>query len=336
MQIAVLGAGCIGTLIGARFGLNGRPLTLIDLPDVIDILDTHGLRITETDGSTREVPNLSLATSSSISAPVDLLFIALKAHQVADALPVIARLCTAETTIVTVQNGIPWWYFQCHGRGDDGPIEAVDRQGLIAASIDASQLVGCVAYPAAMVPDVGHVVHVEGDRMPVAAVDPDEGQRAEQVSAALESVGLRSRILDDLRGEVWLKAVGTASLNPLSALTRSTFAEICGHPATRGYARRLMEEAASVANALGVTLRVSINRRLDGAEKVGHHRSSMLQDLEKGEALETGALLGSVIELASRRGVAVPNLENLFGMLDLLERSVCAERQETSRCSSPG
>lgn len=328
MQIAILGAGCIGTLIGARFGLNGRNVTLIDLPDVIDVLGSQGLEITEIDGSTRDVPNLSFTTSSAVQAPVELLFIALKAHQIADALPVIATLCTPETTIVTVQNGIPWWYFQCHGRGDELPIEAVDRHGRIAASIDASQLVGCIAYPAAMVPRIGSVIHVEGDRMPVAAVDPKEEHRAEQVSATLESIGLRSRILDDLRGEIWLKAVGTASLNPLSALTRSTFAEICGNPATRDYARQLMEEAAAVATALGITLRVSIERRLDGAEKVGHHRSSMLQDLDKGEALETGALLGSVIELAGRCGVPVPNLENLHGMLDLLGRSVCAGQRK--------
>lgn len=329
MQIAVLGAGCIGTLIGARFGLNGRRVTLIDLPDVIEILDREGLRITEQDGSTQDVPDLRFATSSAITEPVDLLFIALKAHHIADALPAIAALCSRETTVVTVQNGIPWWYFKGQGRGDDMPIEAVDPNGRIAAAIDASQLVGCIAYPAAMMPSISHVVHVEGDRMPVAAVDPEEGYRAEQVSATLESVGLRSRILDDLRGEIWLKAVGTASLNPLSALTRSTFAEICGHPTTRSYARLLMEEAAAVAGALGIKLRVSIDRRLDGAEKVGHHRSSMLQDLEKGEALETGALLGSVIELAGRAGVPVTNLEILHGMLELLDRSVSPDLEKS-------
>lgn len=159
--------------------------------------------------------------------------------------------------------------------------------------------------------------------MPVGSVDPAQRERAEIISGILEKAGFKSPVLDDIRAEIWLKAVGTASLNPLSALTRATFAELCGNPATRNLARLLMEEAAAVAGALGVEIRVSIERRLDGAERVGHHRSSMLQDVERAERMEIDALIGSVVEIGRRIGVPTPTLDHILAMIKLLDETVC-------------
>lgn len=325
MQITIVGCGAIGGLIAARLRLAGIPVTILERPDIAAILRTVGITYFDLDDNIHNLADFRVPDVAETANVADILILGLKAHQIPQALPSITPLIGDETTIVTVQNGIPWWYFHGHVSAPDSQtIHAVDPGGRLADLIPASQVVGCVAYPAAAVPEPGRVIHVEGDRMPVGAVDASQSHRAVLVSEVFSAAGFRSRVLCDLRAEIWLKAVGTASLNPLSALTRATFAQICGNEETRNLARVLMLEAAAVADALGVELRVSIDRRLEGAERVGHHRSSMLQDVERGVRMEADALLGAVVELGERLAVPTPHLVTVLAMLRLLDETTCA------------
>ncbi len=321
MNVGVFGVGCIGGLLAARLGQSGCRVRLFDRPERLDALRRHGLTVTWMDGSRTTHTDFQFGHESGAVVP-DVLFIALKAYQIAPALAELQALCSPATTVVTVQNGIPWWYFMGDAQAPaaaQGRIETLDPDGAIERAFAPAQLVGCIAYPAAAAVSDVHIRHVEGERMPVGAVSRAGEDRAAAVQAMLETAGFKSRLLDDLRGEIWLKAVGTASLNPISALTRSTFAEICADEHGTRLARAVMSEAAAVAKTLGITLRVSIERRLDGARRVGHHRSSMLQDLERGEPLETDALVTAIIELGERTAVDVPHLKGIRAMLGLLE-----------------
>ena len=223
------------------------------------------------------------------------LILALKAHQIAAVADELGRLCDSGTMIVPVQNGIGWWYFQRHGGPHDGRrLEALDPDGVLAAAIEPERIVACIAYPAAEKTAPGVITHVEGDRFPVGELDGDKSDRARELADALASAGFKSRVLTDIRSHLWVKAWGNLAFNPISALTGATLAEICRTPATRELAARMMTEAAAIADALGESIRISVERRIAGAESVGEHKTSMLQDAEAGRPLELDPLVGRV------------------------------------------
>jgi len=226
---------------------------------------------------------------------------------------------------VPMQNGIPWWYFQgIPGPYSGRPVQSVDPGGRIAGTIAREHIIGCVVYPACDMPGPGIVRHVEGERFALGELDGSRTPRLERVAAIFEAGGLKAPILDDVRSEVWLKLWGNLCFNPISALARATLSEICADPHGHALAAAMMEEARSVANKLGATFRVSAQRRIEGAAKVGAHRTSMLQDVEAGRSTELDALLGSVIELARITQTAVPRLEAVYACMRLLEKTQCA------------
>ena len=320
MKIGVVGAGAIGGLIGGRLALAGEEVTLLDLPPVLAAVGQAGLRLIEPDGAELATRSARLAPTGRDAGPQDVVFLAVKAYQLPDVAVHLRAMTGPGTVFLTLQNGLPWWYFQRHGGPFEGHrIACLDPRGELAAAVAPDRIVGCVAYPAAEVVTAGAIHHVEGDRFPVGELDGSESPRAARLVELFAHGGFRSRVLTDIRGEVWLKAVGAAAFNPLSALTGLTLAEICSRPETRARAMALMQEAQAVAAALGVTLRVPLEKRLEGAAAVGHHRTSMLQDLEAGRPLELDALVLAVVEVGRLAGVATPELERIYAEVKALE-----------------
>jgi 2-dehydropantoate 2-reductase len=263
------------------------------------------------------------STSSFVEAgPQDVVILAMKAHQVTPVAAEVKHLLHEGTVIVTMQNGIPWWYFQRHGGEHEGKVvETVDPGGTIMRTIDPGRILGCVVYPAAELSAPGVVHHIEGDRFPVGELDGRMTDRTQRVSEMFVKAGLKAPVLDDIRSEIWLKLWGNLTFNPISALSHSTLVDICQFPLTRALAASMMTEAQTIANKLGITFRVSLEKRIGGAEKVGKHKTSMLQDVEAGRDPEIDPLVGSVVELGKLTGTPTPHIETVYALVKLLART---------------
>jgi ketopantoate reductase len=321
MKICIVGAGAIGGLMGAKFALAGEEVTVIDQGAHLAAIQKNGLKLIWEDGSEAVARNVKATDKLAEAGPQDLVILALKAHyldQVARQMP---ALMGPETMIVTVQNGIPWWYFHKHGGPHDGHrLESLDPTGVLTKNIDADRIIGCVVYPAADVPEPGVIHHVEGDRFPIGELDGSESTRVQTLYDLLVQAGFRSRILDDIRSEIWLKAWGNLSFNPISALTHATLVEICQFRDTRDLAAAMMAESQAIAEDLGVTFRHTIEKRIAGAESVGAHKTSMLQDVELGRSLEVEALMGAVLELGRLTGIPAPSIKAVYACVKLLNK----------------
>ncbi|HEX5689312.1 MAG TPA: 2-dehydropantoate 2-reductase, partial [Roseiflexaceae bacterium] len=230
-------------------------------------------------------------------------------------------LYTPETIIVTAQNGIPWWYFHKHGGPYEGRrLESVDPGGVVEANMEVERVIGCVVYPAAELAAPGVVRHIEGDRFSLGELDGVKSERLQRLAKTLSAAGLKAPIRPRLRSEIWVKLWGNLAFNPISALTRATLADICAFPPTRELARAMMAEAQTIAESLGVEFPISIEQRIAGAEQVGAHKTSMLQDIEAGRATEIDALVGAVAELGRLVDVPTPHIDALYASVKLLER----------------
>jgi len=236
--------------------------------------------------------------------------------------------------VVTMQNGIPYWYFHKHGGELAGTIvRSVDPSGLIGTTIRAERVIGCVVYPASELVAPGIVKHIEGDRFPVGELDGSSSMRVTRVSECFTNAGFKAPVLDDIRAEIWLKLWGNLTFNPISALTRSTLVDICQYPRTRELAAAMMTEAQTIAHKLGITFRVDLEKRIAGAEKVGKHKTSMLQDVEAGRAPEIEALVGAVVELGRLTHTRTPHIDAVYALTSLLAQTI-ANNGESSRSES--
>jgi ketopantoate reductase len=312
--------------MGAKLALAGNQVSIIDQGAQLAAIRDQGLKLIWEDGS-EQVAQPALATDQVADVgPQDLVILALKAHYLELVARQIPSLLGPETMIVTVQNGIPWWYFHNHGGPFDGHrLNTLDPSGILGRDIDGDRIVGCVVYPAAAVEAPGVVRHVEGDRFPVGELDGTTTKRVQALHDLLVDAGFRSRILDDIRGEIWLKAWGNLSFNPISALTHATLAGICQFPETRQLAADMMAEAETVAGKLGITFRHTIEKRIAGAESVGAHKTSMLQDVELGRSLEVEALVGAVLELAELTETPAPSIAAVYACVKLLNKVMLLE-----------
>jgi 2-dehydropantoate 2-reductase len=228
-----------------------------------------------------------------------------------------------DTTIVTMQNGIPWWYFHKHGGEFDGrPVASADPDGAIARHIDSDRIVGSVVYPAATLVSPGVVQVVEGKRFTLGELDGSESARVQALSATLGRAGFKAPVTSDIRGEIWLKIWGNLSFNPISALSHATLVDLLRFPLTRELSIAMMREAEAIANTLGVRFRVGIDKRIAGAEKVGAHKTSMLQDVEAGKPIELDALVGAVVELGRLTGTPTPHIDAVYACASLLAKTL--------------
>jgi 2-dehydropantoate 2-reductase len=328
MKIAIIGVGAIGGYVAIRLALAREDVTLIARGANLKALQTRGLRLQLADGTEEAAPHIRATADYAAAGPQDLVILALKAHQVAAVAPDVPKLFSPETVVIPMQNGIPYWYFYQHGGALAGTrVQSVDPTGEIGAHIPAARVIGCVVYPATELLSHGLIKHVEGNRFPVGEPDGTASARVKRVAECFTRAGLKSPILEDIRAEIWLKLWGNMTFNPISALARATLAGICQYPPSRALAAAMMSEAQSVAHKLGIAFRVPLEKRIAGAEKVGDHKTSMLQDLEAGRALEIDALLGAVVELARLTHTATPHLDAVHALTKLLARSVAEARQ---------
>jgi 2-dehydropantoate 2-reductase len=320
MRIAVVGVGAMGGLIGAWLVRAGASVTLIDVGPTQEALRNQGLTLLTTEGTYLPATH-AVVRDLENAGPQDLIVLAVKAYNLPEIAPGLPQLYDPDTVVLPMQNGLPWWYFQrLVGPWNGRRIENLDPAGVLVDHIPAERIVGCVVYPAAEVVEPGVVRHVAGNRVVFGELDNSRTPRVDAIIDIFRSAGVKSFLLDDLRGEVWLKLLGTAVFNPLSALTRATMVDMCRHPAGRQLVTNLMREVEAVANAFGVKLRLPIERRLEGAEKIGRHKTSMLQDLEAGRRPEIDALVGAVVEIARWVDVETPRLETIEAALRLLDQ----------------
>ena len=320
MRICVVGAGAIGGFMGAKLALAGSDVTLIARGPHLDAIRAHGLKLIMADGTELVATNTEATDDINAAGTHDVVILALKAHQIAAVAADLPALYGPGTSVVTVQNGIPWWYFQKHGGEFDGRrLESVDPDGTLERYIPPERIIGSIAYPATDKPQPGVIKHVEGNRFPLAELDGSETDRVTRLAAVFTDAGFKSKVTADLRSQIWLKAWGNLSFNPISALTGATLVEICQFPETRALVTAMMHEAQEIAHKLGVTFRHTIEQRIAGAEKVGEHKTSMLQDVEAGRPLELDALIGVVAELGRLTDTPTPSIDAVYASVKLME-----------------
>jgi 2-dehydropantoate 2-reductase len=323
LKIAIIGVGAIGGYVGTRLAHAGHEVTFIARGANLEALRTRGIRLIMDDGSEQAVAHVRATDDYAQGGAQDIVILAMKAHQVEAVAPYVPKLFGPDTAVVPMQNGIPYWYFHRYS-GDlaDSRVKSVDPNGLIWQHIPCERVIGCVVYPAAELVAPAVIKHVEGNRFPVGEPDGSSSERVARVSQCFIDGGLQAPVLADIRAEIWLKLWGNLTFNPISALSRATLASICQYPLSRALATDMMTEAQAIANKLGVTFRVPLEKRIAGAERVGHHKTSMLQDVEAARELEVDALLGSVIELARLTATPTPHLDTVYALTKLLAKSL--------------
>jgi len=325
MRICVIGAGAIGGLLAAKLAHAGEEVSVIARGAHLAAIAADGLRLVEESGEI--VAKLKACDRIADVGEQDLIVLGMKAHQVAAVAPDLGCIMGPRTAVLSAQNGVPWWYFFKHGGEHEGQrLESVDPGGVIADNIEIDRVLASVVYPAAEIERPGVIRHIEGERFSLAEIDGAKTERIAQVSAALTRAGFKAPVVSDIRAEIWTKLWGNLSFNPISALTHATLADICKFLPTRELAANMMREAQAVGEALGVRFRISLDKRIAGAEAVGAHKTSMLQDVESGRAIEVEALLGSVIELARLAGIATPHLCAVYALVKLLGETLTREK----------
>jgi 2-dehydropantoate 2-reductase len=321
MRVAVVGAGAIGAYVGASLARAGTDVHLIARGAQLEALREKGVQVRSPRGDFHAHPPAT--DDASDVGPVDFIFLGLKANSYASAGPLLEPLMKDETAVIAGQNGIPWWYFHgLKGPYEGRRIESVDPGGSVSAVIPPERAIGCVVYAGTELGEPGVVHHLEGTRFSIGEPDGTISDRCRQFSQAMIDGGLKCPVEAQLRDEIWVKLMGNVSFNPLSALTRATLAGMCRHPPTRELVAMMMAETLEIAQAVGAEPSVSIERRLAGAERVGEHKPSTLQDLEAGKPLELAALIDAVVELADLTGVEAPCLRAVAAASSLLAETL--------------
>ncbi|HYA21156.1 MAG TPA: 2-dehydropantoate 2-reductase [Burkholderiales bacterium] len=327
MKTAIIGAGAIGGYIGVKLALAGEDVTFIVRGANLHALRKNGMKLIMNDGTEHVARNLKATDNYIEAGPQDAVILAVKAHQLQAVANDVPKLFSKDTVAVTMQNGVPYWYFHKHGGELEGSrLESVDPTGLISEKIPAERVIGCVVYPASTLIAPGVVKHIEGDRFPVGELDGSSSERVTRISECFTKAGFKAPVLDSIRAEIWLKLWGNLTFNPISALTHSTLVDICQYPLTRELAAAMMTEAQTIANKLGITFRVPLERRIAGAEKVGKHKTSMLQDFETGREPEIEALVGSVVELGRLTQTPTPHIDAVYALAKLLAKTLAEQR----------
>ncbi|MFC3377153.1 2-dehydropantoate 2-reductase [Rugamonas sp. CCM 8940] len=329
----MVGAGAIGGLLAVKLAQSGHELSVVVRGANLAAVREHGMVLRQQDGSESRA---LLRASDNIAelGPQDVVILAMKAHQLPPVAAQIPALLGPDTLIVTAQNGVPWWYFHKHGGPHEGQrVESVDPGGVVSAALDVGRVIGCIVYPACEMAAPGVVQHIEGNRFSLGELDGQSTPRIQALAEAMRAAGFKTPISADIRSELWVKLWGNLSFNPISALSHATLADICAFAPTRELAANMMREAQSVGERLGVTFKVSLERRIDGAAAVGQHKTSMLQDLESGRPIELAALVGSVLEMGRLTDTPTPTIAAVHALAALLARSV-QERGGSLRIAS--
>ncbi len=317
MKFLIVGAGAIGAYIGARMARAGLDVTLFARGPHLKAMQERGVQVKSAEGNFEAHPKI--VSSLEEDGPADVVFLAVKAHSLPQLAPQLKPVLGPGTTVVSTQNGIPWWFFQGIGGECEGlRLERIDPGGVISAAIAPRAVVGAIVYFSTEISSPGVIQYISGNRLSIGEPDGSRSDRCRSIAEALVASGVRCPITTHIREEIFVKILGNASLNPLSALTRATIAQMLRDPGVSEIVRNIMGEVEAVAHKLKMELSVTIDQRIAGAEKVGEHKTSMLQDLEAGRPMELEALVGSVVELGERVEVPMPYTRTVYNCAKLL------------------
>jgi 2-dehydropantoate 2-reductase len=322
VRFAVLGAGAIGAYVGAALSRGGADVTLIARGEHLRAMQERGVRVLSKRGDFTAHPDAT--DDLEAIAGADVVFVALKAYSLPDIAPRLGRLLAPGAAAIWAQNGVPWWYFQ--SLPEPLGLQSVDPGGVIARSIGPEPNIGCVVFCSTEIIEPGVIKHVEGTRFTIGEPDGSRSERCEQISAAFAAGGLKAPVDVKLRDQIWLKLVGNVAFNPITALTQATLGELGTLPEMRDLLRAVFTECAAVAERLGISFPVSLDRRLEAGLAVGDHKTSMLQDLEAGKRLELDCMTGAIVELAGQLDVEVPHIQTVHACVKLLDQLRAARR----------
>ena len=313
MKFAIAGAGAIGAYVGAKMARAGAEVTLFARGPHCRAMQERGVRVLGAQEEFEARPRV--VDSLTAIGPVDVVFLAVKAHSLPELAPQLPALFGPDTTAVSMQNGIPWWYFEGAER-----LETVDPGGVVAAAIQPRRVVGSIIYLSTGITEPGVVRHIEGNRITIGEPDGSRSERCRAISEALVQAGMRAPITTHLRQEIWVKLMGNVAFNPISALTGATLAAMVRDREVGQLVRAIMAETECLARRIGIEVPISVEQRIAGAEKVGEHKTSMLQDLEAGRPLELNAIVGAVLEMGERLNVPMPHTRAVYACTRLLEK----------------
>jgi len=321
VKCVIAGAGAIGAYIGARLARSGQEVVLFARGPHYRAMKENGVRVESSEAGGDFVVHPDVVDDLERAGKADVVFLGVKAHSLPALAPRLGSLIGPATVFVSTQNGIPWWYFQRHGGELEGTrLERVDPEGAVSAAIPADRVIGSIVYFSSEISRPGVIRHIEGNRISLGEPDGSRSGRIREIADALIRAGLRAPITTRIRSEIWVKILGNLSFNPISALTGATLVEMARDPDVSALVRNMMTEAAAVAARIGIELPVSIDQRMEGAAKVGEHKTSMLQDLEAGRPMEIEAIVGAVVELGERLGVDMPHTRAVYACTKLLAR----------------
>lgn len=317
MRSVIVGAGAIGAYVGACMARAGEDVTLFARGAHLKAMQQNGVLVRTADGDWRAHPKISGDLES--IGPVEVVFLAMKAHSLPDLAPRLPPLFGENTAVVSMQNGVPWWFFDVPGVPYSGlHLNRIDPDGVISKSIESRRVIGSIVYLASEIVEPGVVRHVESNRISLGEPDGGRSDRTRDVAGALIAAGLKAPVTTHLRSEIWVKLLGNMAFNPISALTGATLVRIATNPPTRELVSEMMREAVILAEKLGLDLPVTIDQRIAGAAKIGEHKTSMLQDLESGRPLELEAITGAVLEIGEKLGVPMPHTRSVYACTKLL------------------
>jgi 2-dehydropantoate 2-reductase len=319
VKICIYGAGAIGGYLAAELALVGEGITVIARGPHLEAMRRDGLTLLI--GDERKVAKVACTDDPAEAGPQDCVIITLKAHSVTAIVDKMAPLLGDETSVVTAQNGVPWWYFyKLPGDWENRRLETADPGGRIWDTLGPERAIGCVVYPSCEIVEPGVIQHVYGNRFMLGEPDGSKSPRVVELSRALVEAGLKAPVRTKIRDDIWLKLWGNVSFNPVSVLTLATLEQMCEDEGSRGVVATIMTEAEAVGKAVGVKFKIDVETRIGWAADVGAHKTSMLQDLEQGRPMETDALVGTVAEMGRMVGVATPTIDTILSLVRLRAR----------------
>jgi 2-dehydropantoate 2-reductase len=322
MKVCIYGAGAIGGYLGVQLSQAGADVSLVARGAHLAAMKANGLRLLI--GDEERVVHPRCTDNPADLGPQDFIIICLKAHSITGVIDAMKPLIGSHTRIITAVNGIPYWYFYKHGGAyENSMLESIDPGGRQWREFGPERAIGCIVYPATEIEAPGVMRHVYGDRFPIGEPSGERSADVERLSALFVKAGLQAPVLDRIRDEIWLKLWGNVCLNPISALTHATLDVICSDPSTRALSKAIMLEAQTIAETFGAKLRVDVERRIEGARKVGAHKTSMLQDLERGRPMEIDPLVTVVQEMGRLTKTPTPSLDAVHALV--VQRAKVAE-----------
>ena len=314
MKVCIYGAGAIGGYLGVQLAQTDAEVSLVARGAHLEAMQQNGLKLLI--GDQQRVEKVRATANPAELGVQDVVIICLKAHSITGAIDAMKPLLGSHTRIVTAVNGIPYWYFYRHGNQFEGTtLESIDPGGRQWRELGPERGIGCIVYPATELESPGVIRHIYGDKFPIGEPSGESTADVERLSKLFEAAGLKAPVLDRIRDEIWLKLWGNVCFNPISALTHATLDVICSDPATRALSKAMMLETQAIAETFGVTFRVDVERRIEGARKVGAHKTSMLQDLERGRPMEIDPLVTVVQEMGRITGIPTPAIDAVLGLV---------------------